>query len=73
MSGEVLDRSRAEEYASWFRALADASRVQILEYLARTGRPLSVGERPEPGRVLLRTGPIKYFTRHARQSIVHRR
>jgi DNA-binding transcriptional ArsR family regulator len=44
MSGGVLDRSRAEEYASWFRALADAGRVQILEYLARAGRPLSVGE-----------------------------
>jgi len=41
---QVLSRELAEEYASWFRALADASRVQILEYLARQGRPLSVGE-----------------------------
>ena len=40
----LLDRAVAEEYASWFRALADPSRVQILEYLARAGRPMSVGE-----------------------------
>jgi DNA-binding transcriptional ArsR family regulator len=39
-----LDRAVAEEYASWFRALADPSRVQIVEYLARRGRPMSVGE-----------------------------
>jgi DNA-binding transcriptional ArsR family regulator len=41
---ELLDRSVAEEYASWFRALADPSRVQIVEYLARQGRPMSVGK-----------------------------
>jgi DNA-binding transcriptional ArsR family regulator len=41
---ELLDRAVAEEYASWFRALADPSRVQIVEYLARQGRPMSVGE-----------------------------
>ena len=40
----LLDRSTAAEYASWFRALADPSRVQIVEYLARQGRPMSVGE-----------------------------
>jgi DNA-binding transcriptional ArsR family regulator len=41
---ELLDRTTAAEYASWFRALADPTRVQIVEYLARQGRPLSVGE-----------------------------
>ena len=41
---DLLDRTTAAEYASWFRALADPSRVQIVEYLARRGRPLSVGE-----------------------------
>jgi DNA-binding transcriptional ArsR family regulator len=41
---DLLDRAVAEEYASWFRALADPSRVQIVEYLARQGKPLSVGE-----------------------------
>jgi DNA-binding transcriptional ArsR family regulator len=40
----LLDRTTAEEYASWFRALADPSRVQIVEYLARQARPMSVGE-----------------------------
>ena len=41
---ELLDRTVAEEYASWFRALADPSRVQIVEYLARQAAPMSVGE-----------------------------
>jgi DNA-binding transcriptional ArsR family regulator len=40
----LLDRATAQTYASWFRALADPSRVQIVEYLARQGRPLPVGE-----------------------------
>ena len=44
MVSELLDRGTAETYASWFRALADPSRVQIVEYLARQGRPLTVGE-----------------------------
>lgn len=41
---ELLDRATAETYASWFRALADPSRVQIVEYLARQAKPLSVGQ-----------------------------
>jgi DNA-binding transcriptional ArsR family regulator len=41
---ELLDRAVAAEYASWFRALADPSRVQIVEYLARKARPTPVGE-----------------------------
>ncbi|MEH1014785.1 metalloregulator ArsR/SmtB family transcription factor [Micromonospora sp. CPCC 206060] len=41
---ELLDRATARRYASWFRALADPSRVQIVEYLARQARPMSVGE-----------------------------
>jgi len=44
MMADLLDRSTAEEYASWFRALADPSRVQIVEYLARQARPMPVGE-----------------------------
>jgi DNA-binding transcriptional ArsR family regulator len=44
MMADLLDRSTAEMYASWFRALADPSRVQIVEFLARQGRPLPVGE-----------------------------
>ena len=41
---ELLDRGTATEYASWFRALADPTRVQLVELLARTARPMSVGE-----------------------------
>ncbi|TDC64387.1 ArsR family transcriptional regulator [Micromonospora sp. KC207] len=44
MGDELLDRATAETYASWFRALADPTRVQIVEYLARQGHPMSVGE-----------------------------
>lgn len=33
----------AAEYASWFRALADATRVQIVSLLARRAEPMTVG------------------------------
>ncbi|MFC4132127.1 ArsR/SmtB family transcription factor [Hamadaea flava] len=41
---ELLDRTTATEYASWFRALADPSRVQLVELLARRGEPMTVGQ-----------------------------
>jgi DNA-binding transcriptional ArsR family regulator len=41
---ELLDRATAGEYASWFRALADPTRVQLVELLARRRGPMSVGE-----------------------------
>lgn len=31
----MLDRERAEEYAEWFRTLSDATRVQILAWIAQ--------------------------------------
>ncbi|MEV4569752.1 metalloregulator ArsR/SmtB family transcription factor [Nonomuraea sp. NPDC049419] len=39
-----LPRAEAEEYASWFKALADATRIQIVSLLARRREPMSVGE-----------------------------
>ncbi|WP_328457836.1 ArsR/SmtB family transcription factor [Amycolatopsis sp. NBC_00438] len=39
----VLDRATAETYAGWFRALADPTRVQILNLIA-AGGPVTVGE-----------------------------
>ncbi|WP_049577973.1 ArsR/SmtB family transcription factor [Nonomuraea sp. SBT364] len=39
-----LARAEAEEYASWFRALADATRIQIVSLLARRREPMTVGE-----------------------------
>jgi DNA-binding transcriptional ArsR family regulator len=39
-----LDRATAAEFASWFKALADASRIQIVSLLARRGTPMSVGD-----------------------------
>nr|WP_198940375.1 metalloregulator ArsR/SmtB family transcription factor [Micromonospora sp. CB01531] len=44
MVDDLLDRDTAQTYASWFRALADPTRVQIVEYLARHARPMCVGE-----------------------------
>src|SRR3712207_1608558 len=43
-NSEPLDRPVAEEYASCFKALADATRIQIVSLLARRGGPMSVGE-----------------------------
>jgi ArsR family transcriptional regulator len=39
-----VDRASAETWASWFRALGDASRVLILHELATASRPMTVGE-----------------------------
>ena len=46
MNGDLagpLERATAAEYASWFRALADPTRVQIVSLLARRAEPMSVG------------------------------
>lgn len=39
-----MDRAEAEEYASWFRCLADGTRLQLLHLLAAAGRPMTIGE-----------------------------
>jgi len=41
---DFLERSEAEEYATWFKALADATRIQIVTLLARSAVPLTVGQ-----------------------------
>jgi L-amino acid N-acyltransferase YncA/DNA-binding transcriptional ArsR family regulator len=41
---KTLPRPEASQYAAWFRALADPTRVQIVSLLARAGGPLTVGE-----------------------------
>jgi len=43
-SAEPLERAAAEEYAAWFAALADGTRVQIVSLLARCGEPMTVGQ-----------------------------
>lgn len=40
----VIDQREADEYASWFRCLADGTRVRVLNVIASAGRPLTVGE-----------------------------
>jgi ArsR family transcriptional regulator, arsenate/arsenite/antimonite-responsive transcriptional repressor len=44
MNAEPLERAAAEEYAAWFAALADGTRVQIVSLLARSGEPMTVGQ-----------------------------
>lgn len=39
---DLLPRDTAEEYAEWFRTLSDATRVQMLAWLARQDRPMPV-------------------------------
>jgi len=41
---EEVDRPTAEVFAGWFRCLADPSRIVILNRLARSAGPMSVGE-----------------------------
>ena len=41
---QSLDRATAAEYATWFKALADATRIQVVSLLARRGAPMNVGE-----------------------------
>lgn len=43
-SADPLERTTAAEFATWFRALADATRIQIVSLLARRGAPMNVGE-----------------------------
>jgi ArsR family transcriptional regulator, arsenate/arsenite/antimonite-responsive transcriptional repressor len=40
----MLDRQVAEDYASWFRCLADPTRIQILHLLAANDGPMAVGQ-----------------------------
>jgi L-amino acid N-acyltransferase YncA/DNA-binding transcriptional ArsR family regulator len=41
---QPLGRPDARQYAAWFRALADPTRIQIVSLLARADGPLTVGE-----------------------------
>ncbi len=39
-----LDRATATQYASWFKALSDPTRIQIVTLLARRGEAMTVGQ-----------------------------
>lgn len=43
-NGRPIGRGEAIEYASWFKALADATRIQVVSLLARRRAPMTVGE-----------------------------
>lgn len=40
----MISQEDADEYASWFRCLADGTRVRILSYVAGAGQPVTVGQ-----------------------------
>lgn len=40
----TLTNEEADEYASWFRCLADGTRVRILSLVANASGPITVGE-----------------------------
>jgi DNA-binding transcriptional ArsR family regulator len=44
MNVPVIPRGEAAQYAEWFRALADPTRVQLLAWLAQQPAPVTVGE-----------------------------
>ncbi|MEU7069774.1 metalloregulator ArsR/SmtB family transcription factor [Streptomyces narbonensis] len=44
MSETSLDRETVEEYARWFRALADPTRIRIMRFLSGRPEPVPVGE-----------------------------
>jgi DNA-binding transcriptional ArsR family regulator len=39
-----LSDNNAEEYAAWFRCLADGTRLRVLNVVATAAQPLTVGE-----------------------------
>lgn len=44
LTPEVLAPEEADEYAAWFRCLADGTRVRVLNAVATAGRSVTVGE-----------------------------
>jgi ArsR family transcriptional regulator, arsenate/arsenite/antimonite-responsive transcriptional repressor len=46
-----VDRAIAATYASWFRCLADATRLQLLHVLAERSETLTIGELVDAVRV----------------------
>ena len=40
----MIDTATADTYAGWFRCLADATRLRVLNFVAAAGRPVTVGE-----------------------------
>ena len=41
---EVLSPDESDEYAGWFRCLADSTRLRVLNLVATAGREVTVGE-----------------------------
>lgn len=41
---DPIDPALADEYARWFRCLADGTRIRVLNVVARADRPLTVGD-----------------------------
>ena len=40
----IINQKKADEYAQWFKCLGDGTRIRILNFIASTSEPLTVGE-----------------------------
>ena len=81
MDAQLVDRETAETYASWFKALSDPTRIQILNLLAVADDAMSVGEIVERAGVSQSTvshhlkilSDVRFVVRHRRgTSILYR-
>ena len=41
---KALDENEADEFARWFRCLADPTRIRLLHLIASTDQPVTVGD-----------------------------
>jgi DNA-binding transcriptional ArsR family regulator len=70
---EPIKRVDAEEWAAWFRALADPTRLQVLNAIATYGPDLTIGELVE--RVQIGQSTVSHHVRVLAEAgyVLHRR
>jgi DNA-binding transcriptional ArsR family regulator len=70
---ESITRANAEEWATWFRALADPTRLQVLNAIATYGPDLTIGELVE--RVEIGQSTVSHHVRLLAEAgyVAHRR
>jgi DNA-binding transcriptional ArsR family regulator len=70
---KAIERADAEEWAAWFRALADPTRLQVLNAIATYGPDLTIGELVE--RVQIGQSTVSHHVRVLAEVgyVLHRR
>jgi DNA-binding transcriptional ArsR family regulator len=68
-----IERADAEEWAAWFRALADPTRLQVLNAIAAYGPDVTIGELVE--RVQIGQSTVSHHVRVLAEAgyVLHRR